>query len=51
MPMITLQMELLWLGGERLRVNQALAEFLGYTIDEITNTQMTRTTKDVESLN
>ena len=36
--------------GKRFKVNQALADFLGYSIDEITNTNIISTNADKEAL-
>lgn len=44
-------MALIGLDGTRLRVNQALADFLGYSVDELLNTPMTATNSDPEALN
>lgn len=43
-------MALIGLDQTRLRVNQALADFLGYSIDEILNTPMTATNADPDAL-
>jgi len=43
-------MALIDLEGRRIRVNQALADFLGYTIDEILNTPMATTNGDLGQL-